>query len=63
MENPEGGEDLLYLVRETKGSLNLNDLRLDEKRKIACGKKHFEGALSMDYRVVTAASQLPNGGV
>jgi Endonuclease domain len=41
MESPDGGEDLLYLVRETKGLLNPDDLRPDERRKIACGRRHF----------------------
>ena len=66
MEDPEGGEDLLYLVRETKGTLNLDELRPDEKRKILCGRKHFHDTLGMGqrgYRVVTEAGQLPNGGV
>jgi len=63
MENPEGGADLLYLVRETKGSLNLDELRPDEKRKILCGQSHFRGALGVDYKVVTDAAQLPAGGI
>ena len=29
MENPEGGEKLLYLVRETAGTLSLDELRPD----------------------------------
>ena len=63
MEDPEDGEDLLYLVRETKGSLDLDELRPAEKRKIACGRRHFGDALDVSYRVVTDASQLPGGGV
>jgi type III restriction enzyme len=63
MENPEGGADLLYLVRETKGSLRLDELRPDEKRKIVCGRSHFRGALGADYQLVVHASQLPSGGV
>jgi type III restriction enzyme len=63
IEDPEGGDDLLYLVRETKGSLDLDDLRPDERRKIACGRRHFSDALDVNYRVVTNASQLPSGGV
>ena len=66
MENPEGGDDVLYLVRETKGTLNLDELRQAEKRKILCGRKHFRDALEMGqrgYRVVTEAGQLPDGGV
>jgi type III restriction enzyme len=53
------GKPLLYLVRETKGEGWRTDLRPDEKRKIACGEKHFKGALGVDYRVVTKAGELP----
>lgn len=63
MEDPEDGEDLLYLVRETKGTLNLNELRPGEKRKILCGRKHFADTLGVSYRVVTEAAQLPDQGV
>ncbi|MGH8637868.1 MAG: DEAD/DEAH box helicase family protein, partial [Burkholderiales bacterium] len=63
MENPEGGADLLYLVRETKSTLDLNSLRPDEKRKILCGRSHFRGALGGNYKLVTDASQLSDGGV
>ena len=66
MENPDGGDDLLYLVRETKGTLDLDALRPDEKRKILCGRKHFRDTLEMGqtgYRVTTEAGQLPDGGV
>lgn len=57
------GEHHLYLVRETKGTTHLPDLRPDERRKILCGRKHFREALGVDYRVVTHADQLPAGGV
>ncbi len=63
MENPEDGDPVLYLVRETKGTLKLEELRPEERRKLACGRRHFEGALGVNYRVVTAAKELPNGGV
>lgn len=63
MEDPNGGVDRLYLVRETKDTLDLNKLRPDEKRKILCGQSHFRGALKADYKLVTQASQLPEGGV
>ena len=53
------GQDRLYLVRETKGSINLDDLRPDERRKIECGKKHFVDALGVNYDVVTTADKLP----
>jgi type III restriction enzyme len=62
MNNPEDGDPVLYLVRETKGTLNLNDLRPDEKRKITCGRQHFS-ALGVDFKVVAAASDLPSGGL
>jgi len=50
---------LLYLVRETKDTHNLDDLRPDERRKVQCGEQHFKGALGVDYKVVTSASELP----
>ncbi len=62
MDNPEDGDPVLYLVRETKGTLNLNELRPNERRKIDCGRRHF-GALGVNFKVVTAVSELPTGGV
>lgn len=53
------GKPLLYLVRETKGTRNLADLRPDEARKILCGRQHFQVALGGNYDVVTKASELP----
>ena len=50
---------LPYLVRETKSTTQLDDLRPDERRKILCGKSHFQEALGVDYRVVTTSNQLP----
>jgi len=50
---------LLYLVRETKGTTNSDDLRPNERRKILCGEKHFRDALNVDYKVVTSAKELP----
>ena len=52
------GEQMLYLVRETKSSTNPNDLRPDEVRKIRCGIRHFKDVLSVDYKVVTKADRL-----
>ena len=37
-----GGEERLYFVVETKGSLFADDLRDIEAAKIACGKVHFK---------------------
>jgi type III restriction enzyme len=36
------GEERLYFVVETKGSLFVDDLRDNENAKIACGEAHFE---------------------
>ena len=58
-----GGQDRLYLVRETKGTLNLDELRPDERRKIICGQRHFKDALGVDFQVVTDVRQLPSGGI
>ena len=49
---------MLYLVRETKDTTNLDDLRSDERRKIECGKQHFRDALGVDYEVVDSAQDL-----
>ncbi len=49
---------LLYLVRETKSTSHLDDLRPDEQRKIQCGENHFEEALGVDYKVMTTSDQL-----
>jgi len=54
------GQDRLYLVRETKPSTNLDDLRPDEGRKIKCGRKHFNETLGVDYSVVTNITEILN---
>ena len=41
----------LYFVTETKGNTNLESLRISEKRKILCAKKHF-GSINVDYKIV-----------
>ena len=52
------GEEMLYLVRETKDTTDLEELRPGEARKIHCGERHFRDALGVDYRVVTNARDL-----
>ncbi len=47
----------LYFVRETKGTTNLNNLRLHESDKIYCGKQHFK-ALGVNYDVATNLSEV-----
>lgn len=58
----EMNSEQLYLVRETKSTLELSALRDDERRKLIAGSRHFNGALHGDYQVVTSAAQLPAGG-
>ena len=59
VDYPDDEGQRLYLVRETKGTTNLDELRPDEKRKIKCGKRHFEGALDdVNYEVVDSAEDL-----
>jgi type III restriction enzyme len=52
----EDGETL-YLVRETKGTPNLLQLRTDEANKVRCGSKHFE-ELGVDFKEVTNANEV-----
>jgi type III restriction enzyme len=52
------GEELLYLVRETKDTTDLVELRLEEARKIRCGERHFRDALGVDYQVVMDVREL-----
>jgi len=53
------GKPLLYLVRETKSTIQKDKLRPDERYKITCGEKHFREALGVSYKVVTSPSELP----
>jgi len=54
-----GDKPMLYLVRETKSTTVHSELREAEQQKIHYGKRHFKGALGVDYRVVTNADELP----
>jgi type III restriction enzyme len=47
----------LYLIRETKGSLDPTKLRESENAKNFCGKKHFD-ALGVSYAVVQDADKV-----
>ena len=53
------GKPLLYLVRETKSTTSLDELRREESRKITCGRQDFKEALGVDYEVVVSAGDLP----
>jgi len=49
----------LYLVRETKGTLDFTKLRSSEEQKIYCGKRHFESLeTGVDFEVVVKANQI-----
>ena len=56
--NTEEGEKL-YFVAETKGTENINDLKGTEKKKILCGRKHFEVLDSgINYQVIKELKSL-----
>jgi len=55
-EDEQKGEKL-YLVRETKGSKESEQLRENEKFKIECGRKHFK-AIDVNYEVVVEARDI-----
>ena len=61
----DNGTEKLYLVRETKGTLNLDDLHWDEAMRIRFARKHFEvvPAGRVDYQFTTAAAGLRVGVV
>jgi len=48
----------VYLVRETKGTTDPQDLRPDERGKIKCGERHFQGCLGISYKVVKSARNM-----
>lgn len=52
------GDEKVYFVRETKGSLEEKSLRLSEDQKIKCGKKHFAAIGMNDFEVVKDASEI-----
>jgi type III restriction enzyme len=54
----EDNQQKLYLVRETKGTLELEQLRPTEKQKIKCGKAHFAALPEVSFAVVTSAEQV-----
>ena len=45
----------VYLVRETKGTLDADQRRHDENVKIECARRHF-AAIDVDYAVATSVS-------
>lgn len=54
----DNGEKKVYLVRETKGTIDVDALRFDGERwKIEFGRKHFT-AIEVDYKITSKANQL-----
>lgn len=51
------GTTKLYLVRETKSTIDEEKLRATEARKLDCGRKHF-AAIGVDYEVTTSLSDV-----
>lgn len=47
----------VYLVRETKGTVDFEKLRTSEADKVRCGRKHFE-ALGVPFGVVVKAKEI-----
>lgn len=50
-------DEKLYFVRETKSTIDKEELRNKETQKIECGKRHFK-AIDVDYGVVTKLSEV-----
>ncbi len=50
-------DETVYLVRETKGTTNLDKLRPEEAAKIRCGMVHFRH-LDVDFAVVISADDV-----
>lgn len=59
----ENGTDRLYLVRETKDTLNLSDLEWDEAMRIRFARKHFDAAPNgaVDFNHTTDKDRLRIG--
>jgi type III restriction enzyme len=51
------GSERVYLVRETKGSVDLDELRRREETKIKCARRHFD-AIGVDYEVTASVEDM-----
>ncbi len=59
VKQPVGEKERLYLVQETKSSLDPQERRPDENAKIKCGHAHFAALPEeVEFRVVTNARQV-----
>ena len=54
------GSERVYLVRETKGSSDPDELRGREETKIRCAGQHFE-AIGVDYAVTSSVDEMVSG--
>src|SRR5690625_3346938 len=52
-----GGNEKVYMVKETKGTTSKEQLRISELAKIQYGKAHFD-SIGVDYSWVTNASEI-----
>lgn len=53
------GDEKIYLIRETKGTLDFSQLRTTEEQKINCGKRHFDSlGTGVQFGVATSANQI-----
>ncbi|MBL4693294.1 MAG: DEAD/DEAH box helicase family protein [Magnetovibrio sp.] len=50
-------DEKLYFVRETKSTLDSDELRTKENQKIKCGKRHFE-TIGANFDVVTSLAEV-----
>jgi type III restriction enzyme len=53
----DDGQATLYLVKETKGTMDFTKLRTPEADKVNCGRRHFE-AIGVPFSVVVTAQQV-----
>lgn len=58
VKQPDGEEENLYLVKETKSDLDPTKRRPDENAKIKCGEAHFEMLPEVSFAVVNEARQV-----
>jgi type III restriction enzyme len=52
-------ENKLFMIAETKGTLDLEQLRKIEYKKLICGKRHFEVIEGVKFKLVSEVSDLP----
>jgi len=57
VKEEDSKDQTLYLVRETKGARDVEQLRKTEDEKIECAKKHFQ-ELNIDFKTVNSPSEI-----